>query len=88
MPLNMETFSWKVLILSLDFDNTHITVPDGSPSLTPYTKANIGDGYVIPQISQLYNKSELFRKQNWFGAVHPNVEIDAKLDYMISRVLP
>ena len=43
----------------------------------------------MPQESQLYHKSEeykLFRKQNWFGTVHPNVQIDAKLDYMISRV--
>ena len=40
--------------------------------------------------SQHYHKSEKyepFRKQNWFSAVHPNVQIDAKLDYMISRVL-
>ena len=40
--------------------------------------------------SQLYRKSEkyeLIRKQNWFGAVHPNIQIDAELDYMISRVL-
>ena len=76
---------------SPDFDKTHITVPDGPPSLTPYTKANTRDEYVIPQESQLYNKSEkyeLFRKQNWFGAVHPsNVQIDAKLDYINSRVL-
>ena len=75
---------------SCDFDNTHITVPDGVPSLTPYTKANIGDGYVIPQESQLYHKSEkyeLFRKQSSFGAVNPNVQIDTKLDFMISRVL-
>ena len=38
----------------------------------------------------MYRKSEkyeLFRKQNWFGAVHPNVQFDAKLDYIISRVL-
>ena len=28
-----------------------------------------------------------FKKQNWFGAVHTNVQIDAKLDYMINRVL-
>ena len=75
---------------SLNFDNTQITVPDGTPSLTPYTKANIRDGYVIPQESQLNHKSEkyeLLRKQNWFGAVRPNVQIDAKLDYMISQVL-
>ena len=74
---------------SPDFENTHITVPNGRPSSTPYTKANIRDGYVIPQESQLYHKSEkyeLFRKRNWFGAVHPNIQIHAKLDYMISRV--
>ena len=71
---------------SPDFDNTNIAVPDGPPSLTTYTKANIRDGYVIPQESQLYHKSEkyeLFRKQKWFGTVHSNVQIDAKLDYMI-----
>ena len=53
-------------------------------------KAKIKNGYVIPKETQLYRKSEkfeLFCKQNWFGAVHPNVQIDAKLDYMISRVL-
>ena len=48
---------------SSDFDNTHITVPDGPPSLTPSTKANIRDGYVIPQESQLYHKSE--KKTNY-----------------------
>ena len=75
---------------SSDFDNTHVTVSDGPPSLTAYTKANIRDGYVIPQEPKLYRKSEkyeLFRIQNWFGAVLPNVQIDAKLDYIISRVL-
>ena len=75
---------------SSDFDNTHITVPDGPPSQTPYTKANIRDGYVIPQESQLYQKSEkyeLFSKQKWFGVVQSIVQIDAKLGYMISRVL-
>ena len=75
---------------SPDFDDTHITVPDRPPFLTPYTKANIRDGYVIPQESHLYHKSkkhEAIRKQNWFGAVPPYDQIDAKLDYMISRVL-
>ena len=43
---------------SSDFDNTHITVPDGPPSLTPYTKANNRNRYVIPQESILYHKSE------------------------------
>ena len=75
---------------SPDFDNKHVTFPDGPPFSTLYTKANIRDGYVTPQESKLYHKSEkyeFFRKQNWFGAVHSNVQIDAKLDYMISRVL-
>ena len=75
---------------SPDFDNTHITVHDGPASLTPYTEANICDGYVNTQESRLYHKSvkyELFRKHNWSGAVHPNVQINAKLDYMVSRVL-
>ena len=85
----------KVLILShgkpsTEFDGIHLTVPEGTPSLTLYTKAGIRDGYIIPHESKVYHKSEkfeLFRKQNWFGAAHPNVQVDAKLDYMISRVL-
>ena len=75
---------------SPDFDDIHITIPGGPPSLIPYTKANIRDRYVIRQESQLYHKSkkyELLRKQNWFGAVQPNVQTDAKLDYMIIRIL-
>ena len=43
---------------SPDLNNTHITVADGPPYLTPYIKANIRDGYVIPQESQLYIDSE------------------------------
>ena len=38
----------------------------------------------------MYRKSEkyeFFRTQNWFGAFHPNVQTDAKLDYMMSQVL-
>ena len=72
------------------FNDIHIMAPDKPPNLTPYTKARIKNGYVIPEETKLYHKSEkyeLFRKQNWFGAVHPNVQIDPKLDYMISRVL-
>ena len=85
---DFDCFSGKP---SRDFDDTHITDPEGPPSLTPYTKANSRDEYVIPQESHLYHKSEkyeLFRKQNWFGAAHPNVQIDAKLNDMISRFLP
>ena len=29
--------------LSPDFDDMHVIVPEGQPSLTPYTKANIRD---------------------------------------------
>ena len=46
--------------LSPDFENTHVTIPDGPPSLTPYTKANICDGYVFPQESKLYQKSKKY----------------------------
>ena len=45
---------------------------------------------MIPQVSPVYHKSEkckLFRKRNWFSAVHPNVQINAKLDYMINTAL-
>ena len=44
-----------------------------------------------PQESKFFRKSEkyeFFWKQNWFVAVPPNVQIDAKLEYMISIVLP
>ena len=85
-----EGFNFVLVTPSSYFDNTHITVPNGSPSLTRYTKVKILDGYVTPQESPLYRKSkryELFQKQNWFGAVHSFVQIDAKPDYMISRVL-
>ena len=51
-----EGFSFVSGTPSSDFDNSHITIPDGPPFLTPYTKANIRDGYVIPQESKLYNK--------------------------------
>ena len=71
---------------SPEFDGTHIMAPEKPPSLTSYTK----DGYVIPEETKLYHKSEkyeLFRIQNSFGAVHPDVQIDAKLDYMINREL-
>ena len=44
----------------------------------------------MPQVSPVCRKSEkykFFRKQNWFRAVHPNVQIDAKINYMVSRAL-
>ena len=62
MPLNIKTYLFntkKIYFVSgkpsPDFDNTHITVPEGPPFLTPYKKANIRDGYVIPQESKLYS---------------------------------
>ena len=87
-----EGFNFASGTPSSNFDDQHTIGPPfvKPPSVTPYTKARIQDGYVIPVESKLYRKSEkyeFFRKQNWFGAVHPNVQIDAKLDYMISRVL-
>ena len=55
-----EGFNFVSEKLSNDFDNAHVTVPDGPPYLTPYRKANIRDGYIIPQESQLYRKSEQY----------------------------
>ena len=34
---------------SADFKDEHITIPIGAPSITPYTKSNVRNGYVIPQ---------------------------------------
>ena len=85
-----EGFNFVSGTPSSHFDDLHVIGPNKPPPITPYTKANNKDGYVIPEESELYRKSEkfeLFRKQNWFGAVHPNVQIDAKPDYMINRVL-
>ena len=73
-----------------EIKDTHVTVPEGATPITQYTKANVRIGYLIPQESPVHRKSEnfeLFRKQNWFGAVHSNVQIDAKIDYLISRIL-
>ena len=57
----------------------HMKIPNSSPSVTPYTKAHVRNGYVISQESQVYRKLknyEFLRKQTWFVAVHSNVEID------------
>ena len=67
-----------------------MTNPYEAPSITQDTKADIPNGYVIPKESSVYRKSEnheLFRKRNLFCVVHPKVQIDAKLDYMICTVL-
>ena len=65
-------------------------MPNKASSITPYTKADIRNGYFIPRESPVYRKIEkykLFRIQNWFIAVHPNAQVDAKLEYLVSRVL-
>ena len=75
---------------SAEFKDAHVTIPEGAPPITPYNKANIQNGYVLPQESPVYRKPENyehFRKQNRFGAANPNVQIDAKLDYLVSQVL-
>ena len=67
-----------------------MTIPYNASSITQYTKADTCLGYVISQESSVYRKSEkheIFRKRNLFCAVHSNVQIDAKLDYMIRKVL-
>ena len=43
---------------SPEFDGVHVTIPEGPPSLTPYTKAGIRDGCVIPHETHIYYKSE------------------------------
>ena len=68
MPLKIKTFiilytegfSFVSGKPSSDFNDTHRTIPDGPTSLTPHTKANIRDGYVIPQESKLYHKLEKY----------------------------
>ena len=70
--------------------DVQMTIPNSAISVSPYTKANFRNGYVISQESQVYRKPEnyeFFRKQTWFVAVHSNVQIDAEMDYMIDRVL-
>ena len=75
---------------SPDFDDIDVKVAEEPPSLKHYTKANIHDRYVILQESKLYHKSEKheYSEKNCFGAVHRNFQIDAKLDFIISPVLP
>ena len=38
---------------SAEFSDKHLTLPEGAPSLTPYTKGYIRGGYVIPQESHV-----------------------------------
>ena len=61
-----ESFNFITGKASAEFKDTHLTDPQGAPPITPYTKANIRNGYVIPQESPLYCKSdkhELLRKK-------------------------
>ena len=90
--LQYQGFNFVTDKASKEFKDIHLIMPNKASYFTPYTKADIRNGYVIPQESQADPKSEkyeLFKKQKWFDAVHPyNVQIVAKLDYVISRVLP
>ena len=82
-----EGFDFVIGKASHEFRDVHLTIPNKAPSITHCTKADIYNVYKIQRESQVYRKSEnyeLFRKQICFGAVHPNVQIDAKLDYMVS----
>ena len=85
--MNNEGFNFLTGKASAEFKDVQVTIPEGAPPITPYTKANIRDGYFIPQESPIYRKfenNELFRKQNWLGDVRPNVQIDVKLDNKVS----
>ena len=53
-----ESFNFVTGTPSSHFDDAHVTISDGPPPLTPYAKAKIRDGYVIPQESKMYSKSE------------------------------
>ena len=85
----LEGFNFIKGKATVEFKDVHVNIPNQAPSITPYTKPDIRNGYIVPEESAVYHKSEnyeFFRKQNWFGAVYPNVQTDAKLDYIISRV--
>ena len=81
---HQEGFNFVTGKPSHEFKGVPLTLPNKASSTTPCTSR-----YVIPQESPVYQKSkkyEFFCKQNWFGAVHPNAQFHAKLDYKISRV--
>ena len=62
---NNEGFNFITGKTLAEFKDTHVTVPEGAPPITTNTEANIRNGYVIPQESPVYRKSEkyeLFRK--------------------------
>ena len=41
-----------------DFKDAHLTISNNAPSLTHYTKADIHNGYAIPQESPVYRQSK------------------------------
>ena len=43
-----EGFDFVTDKASQEFKEVHLTIPNKTPSTTPYTKADIGNGYVIP----------------------------------------
>ena len=45
----IEGFNFLTGKASAEFKDTHVTVPEGAPPITPYTKANIRKRYVTPQ---------------------------------------
>ena len=51
---NNEGFNLIIGKASAEFKDTHVTVPEGAPPITPYTKTNLGKGYVIPQETPVY----------------------------------
>ena len=61
-----ENYNFITSKASADFKDEHITIPNGAPSITLYTKTDMRNGYVIPQKSPVYRKSEkneLIRKK-------------------------
>ena len=55
-----EGFNFVTGKASAEFKDVHVTIPEGAPPLTPYAKADIRNGYVIPQESPVYRKSEKY----------------------------
>ena len=56
-----EGFNFTTGKASAEFKDAHVTIPEGAPPITPHTKANIRNGYVIPQESPIYRKSEKYK---------------------------
>ena len=65
-------------------------ISNNAPSVTYNTKSYISNGYVVAQDHRsikIRKSIKFFRKQNLFGAQHSNIQKDAKLNYLISRVM-